>query len=50
MVGLGITLLIAWVVLWLGFKIVSGIVHLLVVVGVILLVVGLLRRGARRIT
>lgn len=43
----GILLLILWVVLWLGFKIVSGVVHLLVLAGVILLIWGLVKRGAR---
>lgn len=45
----GAALLILWVVLWLGFKIVSGVVHVLVIAGVILLVWGLLKRGARAV-
>ena len=49
LVWLGILLLAAWAVLWLGFNIVSGIVHLLVVVAIVLLAVGLLRRGARAV-
>jgi hypothetical protein len=44
---IGIALLVLWAVLWLGFKIVSGLVHLLVVVGVVLLIWGLVKRGAR---
>ncbi len=47
LVWTGIALLALWAVLWLGFKIVSGIVHLLVIVGLVLLVWGLLKRGAR---
>ena len=43
---IGLMLLVLWAVLWLGFKIVSGIVHLLVIVGIVLLVWGLLKRGA----
>ena len=43
----GIALLVLWAVLWLGLKIVSGIVHLLVILGVILLIWGLLKRGTR---
>jgi cell division protein FtsX len=45
-VWLGAVLLVLWAVLWLGFKIVSGVVHLLVLVGVALLVWGLVKRGA----
>jgi hypothetical protein len=46
LVSLGVVLLVLWVVLWLGFKVVSGLIHLLVIVGIILLVWGLLKRGA----
>ena len=46
----GIALLVLWGVLWLGFKIVSGIVHLLVVVGIVLLIWGLVKRGARAVS
>jgi hypothetical protein len=49
LVWLGIVLLILWVVLWLGFKIVSGLVHLLVILGLIFLVWGLVKRGARAV-
>ena len=46
---LGIVLLVAWGVLWLGFNIVSGVVHLLVVVAVALIIWGLVKRGARAV-
>ena len=46
---LGIALLALWAVLWLGFKIVSGVVHLLVIAGIILLIWGLVKRGARAV-
>lgn len=46
---IGIALLVLWAVLWLGFQLVSGIVHLLVVVGVVLLVWGLVKKGARAV-
>lgn len=49
LVWLGIMLLVAWAVLWLGFNIVGGAIHLLVVIGIVLLAVGLLRRGARAV-
>lgn len=46
LIGLGVLLIIAWGVLWLGFNIVSGLVHLLVVIGLVVLVWGLVKRGA----
>jgi hypothetical protein len=48
-VWLGVVLLVLWAVLWLGFKLVSGVVHLLVIVGVVFLVWGLVKRGARAV-
>ena len=50
LVWIGIVLLVLWGVLWLGFKIVSGIVHLVVVVAIILIVWGLLKKGARAVS
>ena len=47
---LGIVLLVLWAVLWLGFKIVSGVIHLLVIAGVVLLVGGLVKKGARAVS
>lgn len=46
---IGLVLLVLWAALWLGFKIVSGVVHLLVIVGVVLLVWGLVRKGANAV-
>jgi hypothetical protein len=43
---IGIALLALWAVLWLGFKIVSGVVHLIVLAAVALIVWGLIKRGA----
>ena len=40
MVWLGIALVVLWAVLWLGLKIVSGVIHLLVFAGLVLLVWG----------
>ena len=45
-VWLGVVLLVLWAVLWLGFKIVSGVVHLLVILAVVFVVWGLVKRGA----
>ena len=49
LVWLGIVLLVLWAVLWLGFKIVSGVVHLLVLAAVVFIVWGIVKRGARAV-
>lgn len=41
--ALGVALIVLWLVLWLAVKITFGAIHLLVVVGVILLVVGFIK-------
>ena len=41
--ALGAALIILWLILWLAVKITFGAIHLLVVVGVILLVVGFIK-------
>lgn len=41
---IGIGILILWLVLWLALKITVGAIHLLVLLGVVLLVVGFLKR------
>lgn len=41
---LGAGIIVLWLVLWLALKITSGLVHLLVLVGVAMIVVGLLKR------
>lgn len=41
---LGILLIVAWLVLWLAVKITFGAIHLLVVAGLIMLVIGLVKR------
>lgn len=46
---LGVVLLIVWGVLWLGLKMVSGLIHLLALVGIVLLVWGIVRRGANAV-
>ena len=45
-VWIGVALLALWAVLWLVFKVVSGIVHVIVLVAVVLIVWGLVKRGA----
>ena len=49
LVWLGILLLAAWAVLWLGFNILGGLVHLLVIAAVVFIVWGLMKRGARAV-
>jgi hypothetical protein len=48
-VWLGVLFLVAWGVLWLGFNIISGAVHLLVVLAIAFIAWGLLKRGARAV-
>lgn len=43
--AIGIFLIIAWLVLWLAVKITFAAVHLLLLLGVALILVGLLRAG-----
>lgn len=42
---LGIAMVLCWGLLWLGIKIAVGAVHLLLVLGIALIVVGFIRRG-----
>jgi hypothetical protein len=44
---LGIALVVLWALGWLVFRIASAIIHLVLVVGIILAIIGLVRRGAR---
>ncbi len=48
-VWMGLVLLVVWAMLWLVFKVVSGIVHVLVLAAVVLIVWGLIKRGARAV-
>lgn len=41
---LGLAIIILWLVLWLAVKITFGAVHLLVVLGIVMLVAGFLKR------
>jgi hypothetical protein len=45
LVWLGIAMVLCWGLLWLGIKLTVGAVHLLLVVGLVLLVLGFFRRG-----
>jgi hypothetical protein len=46
---LGVVLVVLWAVLWLGLKVVSGLIHLLVLAGVVMIVWGLVARGANAV-
>jgi hypothetical protein len=50
MVWIGVVLLILWAVLWLGFHIVTGVIHLIVLVAIVMIVWGLMKRGARAVS
>jgi hypothetical protein len=50
LVWLGIILVALWLVLWIGFHVVSVLIHILLVVGVVLLIWGLIKRGAHAVS
>jgi hypothetical protein len=50
MTWLGVLLLVAWLILWLGLKIVSGLVHILVLAAVALIAWGLIKRGGQALS
>ncbi len=50
LVSLGTVLLVLWAVAWLFFKVVSGLIHLLLVIGIAMIVWGLIKKGARAVT
>jgi hypothetical protein len=41
--GLGVVLIVAWLVLWLAVKITFAAIHLLLLIGVVMLVFGFLK-------
>lgn len=44
---LGIILLIVWAVLWFWIKVVSGLIHLVAVLALVMIVWGMMQKGAR---
>jgi Family of unknown function (DUF5670) len=50
LVGIGILLIVVWIVAGLLFKTAGFLIHLLLIVGAIMLIVGLLKRGARAVS
>ncbi len=49
--GIGVVLIVAWLVLWLFVKITFAAIHLLLLIGLVMLVMGFIRRetGAPRV-
>ena len=47
---LGIILVVAWAFMWYGLKIATGMIHVMVIVGLALIIWGFIKRGARAIT
>ena len=45
LVWIGMAMVLCWAVLWLGIKMVFGAVHLLLVLGVVLIVWGLMKKA-----
>lgn len=41
---IGVAIIVLWLVLWLAFKITVGTIHILLVVGAALLLIGLIKR------
>lgn len=41
---LGVLIILMWLVAWMALKVTTGLVHLLVVVGIVLLVMGFMKR------
>ncbi|MEZ0336378.1 MAG: DUF5670 family protein [Gemmatimonadales bacterium] len=50
LVSLGILLVILWAVAWLVFKTAGLLIHLLLIVGIIMLVLGLVKRAGRAVS
>jgi hypothetical protein len=50
LVLLGVVLVVLWAFLWLGLKLATGFIHLLVIVGLAFVIWGLIKRGVRAIT
>jgi hypothetical protein len=50
LVSLGILLVVLWAVAWLVFKTAGFFIHLLLIVGAIMLIVGLVKRAGRAVS
>jgi predicted anti-sigma-YlaC factor YlaD len=50
LISLGILLVVLWAVAWLVFKTAGFLIHLLLVVGAIMLIVGLVKRAGRAVS
>ena len=47
---IGAILIVVWLLGWLAFEIASGLIHLVLIIGLVLLVWGLVKRGARAVS
>ena len=50
LVSLGILLVVLWLVAWLVFKVAGFFIHLLLIVGIIMLIMGLVKRAGRAVS
>jgi Family of unknown function (DUF5670) len=50
LVSLGVLLVILWAVAWLVFKTAGLLIHLLLIVGIIVLILGLVKRAGRAVS
>ena len=50
LISLGILLVVLWAVAWLVFKTAGFLIHLLLIVGAIMLIVGLVKRAGRAVS
>jgi hypothetical protein len=50
LVWLGIVMVVLWAVMWIGLKVATGMIHVLVILGLAFVIWGLIKRGARAIT
>jgi hypothetical protein len=46
---LGAVLIVLWLLGWLAFKVTSGIIHLVLIVGVAMVIWSLVKRGSRAV-
>ena len=49
LVIIGVILIVIWLLGWLAFEIASGLIHLLLIIGAVMLIWGLVKRGAKAI-
>jgi hypothetical protein len=50
LVWVGIVMVVLWAVMWIGLKVATGMIHVLVILGLAFVIWGLIKRGTRAIT